>query len=175
MESRRDLLKTLAAGAAVAAVPTAIVAVESHEDERHVVRTPATGSGPWWLLAPLEPGFKLAAGWFVGALSPVVQGAAILTLVHESGRTERVHVCALHGSGRGVAQTALLDLVMMDGRTGGETTDEELGRVVLGLAKLIADNELLPNGDLRSLAWLKDHDERVDEFGPEALLTEEST
>jgi hypothetical protein len=44
-----------------------------------------------------------------------------------------------------------------------------VGRIILGIAKMIANNELNPNGDLYPLAEMITHDERKELYGPETL------
>jgi len=169
METRRTVLKTLMAASAAVSVPVTAVIVGEGDAARPHGRA-GSAPPPWWLLDPLKPGFKLGLGWFLGELTPVVDGAAILTLVHDDGRLAHVHLCAREGSGVGVASTALFDLVLMDGHAGSDATDEDLGRVVLGLSEVIAKNEVDPAGDLRAVVWMQQHDERVAEYGAEALL-----
>jgi hypothetical protein len=127
------------------------------------------GDAPAWVFAPFTEGSALALGWSMGRLSPVERGAAVLELVHTSGRVARLHLCAHDGQPRGVAHTALLDLVLMDGRSGEGATDEQLGRVVLGLAAHIRNNELDGNGDLLPLARMTTHGDRVMRYGPHTL------
>jgi hypothetical protein len=127
------------------------------------------GEAPTWLFAPFHEGSALALGWRMGALSPVSRGAAVLELVHTSGRAARVHLCAHDGQPKGVAHTALLDLVLMDGRAGEGVTDEDLGRVLLGLAAHVRTNELSADGDLAPLARMTTHGARVMRYGPHTL------
>ena len=98
------------------------------------------------------------------------RGASVLTLAHTNGRKAKVHLCAHNGRPRGLAHTAMLDLVLMDGGSGSFRTDEKLGRVVLGLAERVRRNETQPNGDLAPVARMMSHDERVQAFGPESLV-----
>ncbi|HSQ00395.1 MAG TPA: hypothetical protein VL049_24510, partial [Candidatus Dormibacteraeota bacterium] len=65
-------------------------------------RTPPNAAPPpWELLAPLQAGAALGAGWQVAALSPVQAGSCVLTLAHDSGRTHRVHLCRNAGAPAG--------------------------------------------------------------------------
>lgn len=178
MDSRRSVLKKLLAGtAAAAAVPgSASAAFEAVQGGVRLadaggVSLSALGSGPapWWLLHPIAMGTPLKHGWYVAGLSTVNRGASVLTLAHTTGRKANVHLCAHDGSPRGVASTKLVDLVLMDGGSGSFRTDEKLGRVVLGLAERIRRNEARPDGDLKPIARMMSHDERVDVFGPESL------
>lgn len=166
MDSRRDVLKKLLVGTATAAaVPgTASAAFEAF-DGSAVLRE---GAAPWGLLAPIGVGTPLHFGWYVSDLSKVERGAAVLTLAHSSGRKAKVHLCAHNGRPQGVAHTALVDVVLMDGGSGSFRTDEKLGRVVLGLAEHIKVNEA--HGDLSSVARMMTHQDRVEAFGPESLV-----
>ena len=56
--------------------------------------------------------------------------------------TARVHICARGGQGAGLTHSHLLDFVLMDGGDGDKRTQENLGRVIMGLAKRVAKNEL---------------------------------
>lgn len=110
---------------------------------------------PWPLLQPLVGGAVLGLGWRIEDLSPVTKGAAVLVL-RNGERTARVHICRHDGSPVGVAHTAHLDLVVMNGGKGGSQTDESLGRVLLGLAPHLAANESRVD-----LALLQTHPERM--------------
>ena len=127
---------------------------------------------PWWLVAPLKPGSSLGKGWSVSGLSPVAQGAAVLAIQHRSGASANVHICALGSRGQGVAQSALFDLVVMDGRDGGQATDEDLGRAMTGLARRIHRNELRVEDELRQADGMLTHGERVARFGGETFAPE---
>ena len=175
MDSRRGVLKKLLVGTATAAaVPgTASAALDSVQGSMLGTVAGAVlpnGPAPWWLIAPVALGTPLKYGWYVEELSAVERGASVLTLAHTNGRKARVHLCAHNGRPRGVAHTALVDLVLMDGGSGSFRTDEKLGRVVLGLAERMRRNELNPSGDLAPVARMMTHDQRVDAFGPESLV-----
>ena len=126
------------------------------------------GPAPWWLIAPIGVGTVLGYGWYVRSLGAVERGASILTLRHSNGRTAKIHLCAHGGRPQGMASTGLIDLVLMDGGSGSFRTDEKLGRVVLGVAERIRRNET-SNGDLRPVARMMSHQDRMDQFGPETL------
>ena len=171
MDSRRSVLKKLiAATTATTAVPGAAAAAVQSTAQAAGGAALASGPAPWWLLSPIAQGASLKFGWSVQGLSKVERGAAVLSLVHASGRTADVHLCAHSGAPRGVASTGLVDLVLMDGGSGSFRTDEKLGRVILGLAERIRRNEKDPNGDLWPLVRMMTHDQRVDAFGPETLV-----
>lgn len=181
MQSRRDLLQKLGLAAAVGVVSTASSAAAaapavSATLQRDTLRALAEGGSASgsaaWLLAPLQAGQSVGLGWRLHSLSPVERGAVVITLRHarhtEAAPVEgRVHLCAHHGAPRGLAHTALFDLVLMDGGQGARPTDEALGRVVLTLAAKVRTNEL--SGDLGSVARLLTHAERVALYGPESL------
>ncbi len=156
MNSRRDILKTAGLGAAAIAITGAsqhqsIVAFAAGED----------AGAPWWLMAPLSDGSSIGGGWSLAGLSPVQAGAAILTLRHRDGRQSRVHLCAWHEAPRGVAHTALLDMIVMDGGQGDQPTEEGLGRALRSLAGRIRRNELESGVDIAALSRLQSHEERV--------------
>ncbi len=96
---------------------------------------------PWELLQPLRPGSPLAEGWRVKDLDSVVDGACVLTLENQQGRTSRLHICRNHGSPTGLVHTEQLDLVVMNGGRGDLPTEEGLGQAVAEVAHAIATNE----------------------------------
>lgn len=181
MQSRRDLLHTvglaaaagaLASGTAAASVATAPVgfAAAAHRQSLQALAAGASAhSAPWWLFAPLQAGASVGLGWRLTALSPIERGAAVLTLtqVGTPGAEARVHLCAHHGQPRGLAHSALFDLVLMDGGQGNKPTDEGLGRVLLGLAARLRRTE--QSGELTAVARLLTHGERTMLYGPESL------
>ena len=176
MDSRRSALKKLLVGAAgAAAVPGAASAATRNAVTGQSIAGQASsfslpdGPAPWWLIAPMSLGTSLGHGWYVQGLDAVKRGASVLTLRHVSGKSSRVHLCAHRGSPQGVAHSELVDLVLMDGGTGTQQTDEGLGRVVMGIGERIRRNELDPNGDIRSVAKMMLHGDRVDTFGAESL------
>ncbi|MCB9778818.1 MAG: hypothetical protein H6742_09665 [Alphaproteobacteria bacterium] len=178
MESRRKILKkigltTAAAGLAVSAAASARASAAplAAEPGAPEGQTPdaVAGTGPWWLLAPLKRGSHLGGGWFLAHLGAVRDGASVITLQHAEHGVARAHLCMRDGQPRGLAHTAMLDLVLMDGGQGDKATEESLGRVLLGLARVVADNELHADGDLRELARMQPHEQRVAAYGPENL------
>jgi hypothetical protein len=88
----------------------------------------------------------------------------------DSENMTSIHICAKGNEQRGIASSTLLDLILMDGRSGEEPTQEDLGRVVLGLAHRIQKNEMQLQADLSGLASLQSHEERVYRYGPENLI-----
>jgi hypothetical protein len=90
------------------------------------------------LFEPVKAGGPAGFGWFVEAISPSIDGAVFLNLVHESGATARVRVCRRDGQPVGVAHTDRLDFVIM--RRSGPT-EETLGRAVLAIAAAGANNQ----------------------------------
>lgn len=181
MTTRRDVLKKLAVGTASAATVAGAgrAAADALAPELVELGDAAAallsqgfpqGPAPWWLLHPIGVGTVLGYGWYVVDLSGVAAGAAVLTVGHSTGRKVRVHLCAHDGRPKGVAHTRLVDLVLMDGSTGSQRTDERLGRVILGLAERIRRNEANPQGDLVPVARMMTHEARVGTFGPDTLL-----
>jgi hypothetical protein len=160
MESRRVVLKALAAGATAAALPSLAGPSLRRALSGNAEAGQAAEAIPAWdLVAPLRGGDVLALGWHLQDLSPLAQGAAILTLVSETGQA-RVHLCRNGGSPRGVAHTRDVDLLLMNGGQGDRPTDEPLGRVVLGIAEVIAANEDKPSvREITARLWT--HDERL--------------
>lgn len=174
MQSRRDVLKKLGVGVAGAAV-VANTALSIKDAQAASLRAFAEGGSadaPWPLLRPVGPGRSAGRGWTAKELSPVRDGAAILTLVHSGGQTARVHICARRGPATGVARTHLLDMILMDGGDGDKRTDEDLGRVLRTMAKRVAKNELsaIDSTTLDSMARMLTHKERLALYGPEKLL-----
>lgn len=181
MDTRRKVLKKIGLGTAAAglvvsgrtvaqAARTDVPASEDPVTGDLAVETSAeAGSGPWWLLAPLKRGDHLGAGWFVAHLGAVERGASVLTLQSREGDVARVHLCQHDGAPRGLAHTELLDLILMDGGQGDKQTPETLGRVLMGLASVVRENELRLDGDLAQLGRMQPHGERVDAYGPETL------
>lgn len=181
MDTRRKLLKKIGLGTAAAGlVVSGRKVVQARRQDLPSEQDPAggdlavetsaeAGSGPWWLLAPLKRGDHLGAGWFVAHLGAVDRGASVLTLQSRDGDLARVHLCQRSGEPRGLAHTEFLDFILMDGGQGDKQTPETLGRVLMGLASVVADNELRVDGDLAQLGLLQPHGERVDAYGPETL------
>ena len=163
--NRRDLLKSLAVGAAASSLPAAMLS----RPAQAAAAAEAPSSGPWWLLSPYVPGQHVAFGWHLGLLEAAERGALILNLHQDGGDDARVHICYHLGQPKGVAHSELLDLIVMDGGDGGFDTEESLGRVVRHLGNVIARNELRPDAEAE-IARLMTHAERVEAFGPETLL-----
>lgn len=164
--NRRDLLKSLAVGAAAGSLAGASL-VGRPALAAQAADAPPTG--PWWLLSPYIPGQHVAFGWHLGLLEAAERGAVVLNLHQDSGDNARVHICYHAGSPRGVGHSELLDLIVMDGGDGSAVTQESLGRVVRHLGNVIARNELRPDAETE-IARLMTHAERVEAFGPETLL-----
>lgn len=167
MESRRSILKMLALGGALfaseaGATASALASVGEGS------RLP-DGPEPWWLIAPLESGSRLARGWRVHSLSRVEQGASVLELRNTNGNVARIHVCFRQGKAKGLAHTRMFDLLLMDGGNGDRSTDEHLARVLKDVARRIRSNEVRKDGDMRPMSRMLTHNERVDAYGPENL------
>lgn len=165
MTTRRDILRGMGMGAAAVATG---VGVQRRAEAAHMAayaqRNHAAAS-PWWLLSPLRAGTAVGKGWTLASLSGIDQGATVAELRHRDGRVARVHICARRGQAVGPAATRHFDLVLMDGRNGAGATDEDLGRVLQGLARRVRFNERRHHDDMGAVAALMPHDEREFRFG----------
>ncbi len=170
MTSRRDVLRSMGIGAAAMAAATAAAAATVRPSMEAFTHPGQTADSPWWIIAPLKVGSTVGKGWSIAGLSEVRDGASVVRLAHRDGRAVDVHVCARSGRGQGIAQTALFDLITMDGRDRDAATPEDMGRVVMSLARRIRHNEAQLAGDLRPFAHMMSHADRVELFGPERLL-----
>ena len=118
MPTRREILTKLGVGAAsTAAMGAGGVALATHHATLEALGS-STGQAPWWLIHPLHKSETIGLGWSVSNMGPVHQGAAILELSHRTGQTARVHICTYEGKPKGLANTALFDLILMDGGRG---------------------------------------------------------
>ena len=167
MHSRRTLLKMLACGGALLATEAGATA-ETLSAPSEAITLP-DGPEPWWLIFPLEIGSSLAKGWKVHALTRVERGASVLSLRRNSGEEARVHICFRAGEAKGLAHSEMFDLLLMDGGNGHRPTDEGLARVLTDIARRIRTNELRKDANLRPLARMQTHEERVGAYGPETL------
>jgi anaerobic selenocysteine-containing dehydrogenase len=166
MESRRDALKIMLATAAAAAGGAAATAVDASVTEKTPARSlaarpAATGPAPWTLLRPLQLGDLLGGTWRLASVGGVVAGAVVIELHDLEGQQARVHVCARKGAAAGLASTPRLDVVLMNGGDGQTASAEYLGRVVLGLAALMEQNEARAFEAHPELADLLTHAERI--------------
>ena len=174
MHSRRTVLKRVVMGIAAAALPETLPGAgvsASAMPVGHPKDSPATPTPPseaeapapaaephWQLLAPLGPGDAVGLGFRLASLSPVTAGGAVLMLSRAGGQEARVHICRHDGQPRGMAHTRKLDLILMNGGRGDTPTNEELGRVLLGLAARLAANEKRAAELIRSM---QTHEERL--------------
>ncbi|MBW2459212.1 MAG: hypothetical protein JRI68_32240 [Deltaproteobacteria bacterium] len=148
---RRAVLKGVMVGGVVLSTPLAVQARQppaaglggAAEPE-----SPSTPPGlssdphaPWELVAPLVAGSTVGSGWQVAALSAVERGAVVLTLAHRSGQHAQVHLCRRGSEPRGIAHTADLDLVLMNGGDGKTPTGEGIGRAVKTVALQMAERQ----------------------------------
>jgi len=174
MQSRRDLLKAVSTGITGAALATSAGLSPSivRAASLRAFATLGGGDSPWCLIAPLTKGSNVGKGWRIKDLSALQAGASILTLQHPSRGTARIHICARRGGGHGLTHTHLLDLILMDGGAGDLQTQEGLARVVTGIGKRIAKNELgaVDEETLDAMSRMLTHKERMAIFGPENLL-----
>ena len=168
MPTRREVLKNLGAGAmATATLGAGKPALATHEATLRAFAQSAPS--PWWLLAPLKNGQTIGLGWHVKGLGRIDRGAAVLELEHDSGRHERVHICTHEGVPKGLAHSALFDLILMDGGQGDKPTEETIGRVLLTLAEIIRENELGDDADIDRVTRMLSHHERVSIYGADTL------
>jgi hypothetical protein len=172
MQTRRQLMQKLGLGVAVVTAGATVSTAARAEHRRQLgafAEGGSTDAAPWWLVAPLRPGLRLAGGWRVMDLSPVRRGAAVLTLAGSEGVEVGVHICAHGGQAQGLASSRLFDLVLMDGGQGDRPTPVGLAQAMNGLARAISRNEIEAADDLDHLARMLTHAERVELYGPESL------
>lgn len=122
---------------------------------RQPERATASDEPPWALLEPLTEGCDLALGWAVESLSPVRGGSATLTLRHADHGPARVTLRRNSGAPLGVAHTAHLDFLLMNGGKGSSETEPSVGRVLQAVARLLDARQ--PDPDV--LAALLPHSE----------------
>ena len=122
----------------------------------------ASSPPPWELLRPLAAGATVAHGWRVTDLSPVQNGACVVTLVNARGRSHRVHICRNDGTPQGIVYTRRVDLVVMNDGNGDLPTEESLAQAVAVLAHVVAANE--GTSPDRLFSDLLPHAERVQRF-----------
>jgi hypothetical protein len=179
MDSRRDVLRKLAISATAVGVASTAQAGTLPADSPLAAAAQAQGTAapakavqpapqpPLALVAPHQPGDSLAAGWTLGYVKPVEHGAVVLGIASLEGPVARVHICRNDGQPRGIAHTGRFDLVLMNGGDGGTPSQEQLGRVLLGLANVVAANEAAALAAHPELGELLTHDQRVQRFGQE--------
>jgi len=73
-------------------------------------------------------------------LSGVREGSAIVTLRHATGQQAQLRLMRRGLVPIGLAQTATLDLLLMNHSRGGEPTHERLARVIHAFAAVIDDH-----------------------------------
>jgi hypothetical protein len=117
---------------------------------------------PWDLVSPFVAGAVVAHGWRLVDLSPVRDGACVVTLENERGRAARVHLCHNDGTPQGIVYTRRVDLVVMNGGQGDLPTEEGLAQAVATLAHRVAANEATMSESF--FAALLPHAERVQRF-----------
>lgn len=182
MISRRELIGKAAVGATAAAALTAGAALTgvasaraiplgtsdaADRDGRNAAQSSdddaaITSPPPWELLSPLAAGSEVAHGWRLADLSPVQDGACIVTLRNAGGRSHRIHVCGNDGKPQGIVYTRRVDLVVMNEGHGDLPTEENLAQAVAELAHVIAANEARLPEDV--VADLLPHAERLRRF-----------
>jgi len=175
MQTRRDLLKvmgTTVAGASLVGGATGIATSSVRASVLRSFTSGGTADAPWCLMEPIQKGSCVGKGWSVSDLSPVQNGASVLSLSHVVHGRASVHICARRGLNSGLAHSHLLDMVLMDGGNGDKRTQENLGRVILGIAKRISTNELgsVDEVTIDAMSKMLTHDERMALYGPENLI-----
>lgn len=113
---------------------------------------------PWTLLAPFEQGSALGLGWVLDSLSPIRSGAATIALRHEHGGTARVTLRRNTGAPLGVAHTAHLDFMLMNGGAGTQQTEESLAQILISVAATLRQRDAIVAAD-PMLAGLLPHTE----------------
>ena len=175
MQSRRDVLKVMGTTVASATLVTGAAGVATSSVRAATLRSFTSGGSadaPWCLLEPIAQGQCVGKGWEVSGLSPVRKGASVLSLRHGSHGDARVHICARRGANSGLTHSHLLDIVLMDGGNGNKRTQENLGRVITGIAQRISKNELgsVDEATIDAMSKMLTHEERMALFGPENLI-----
>lgn len=167
MNSRRDVLKTMALGIGLAVpaglalkrsqVSTTPAAEPNNQKQLAVakVETPA----PWQLFAPFQRGQEISHGWAITGLTGAIAGAFNLRLSNVDGRTSVVHVCLKDEFSSGIAQSELFDLVLQNGGAANVPSDEKLAQTLQALATSMRDNELSISSSM--VAGLMSHEDRV--------------
>jgi len=113
-------------------------------------------------VSPLVAGAVVGHGWRLADLSSVRDGACVVTLENDRGRTHRVHLCRNDGEPQGLIYTRRMDLVVMNEGRGDLPTEEHLAQAVAELAHVVAGNEAKLSDGV--LAELLPHAERVRRF-----------
>ena len=108
---------------------------------------------------PLAVGATVAPGWRLSGLSPVRDGASVVTLENDRGRARRIHLCRNDGRPQGLIHTRRIDLVVMNEGHGELPTEEPLAQAVAAVARTVAANEAKMSD--RVLGELLAHQERV--------------
>jgi hypothetical protein len=133
--------------------------------------TVPAATAPWWLLAPLGEGSVLQDGWFISTLGAVSDGAAVLTLGHETEEPLRVHICLYADMPRGYAHSDLFDLIVMDHGRGSRPVPRDLSPSLTVLETIIRNNEHreVTSEDVKGISHMMTHIERVHTFGSSCL------
>jgi hypothetical protein len=164
---------TTVAGATLATGATGVVTGSSARASMlRILASGGNGEPPWCLVDPITKGTCVGKGWSVSDLSGVNEGASVLSLTHFNHGTAKVHICARGTQGSGLTHSHLLDFVLMDGGDGGKRTQENLGRVIMSIAKRVSKNEIntVDADTLDAMSRMLTHEERMALFGPENLI-----
>lgn len=136
--------------------------------EARAAETQRSDEPPWPLLAPFGEGTPLALGWAIESLTPIRGGATTLVLAHAEHGRARVAIRRNGGAPLGVAHTDALDFMLLNGGSGGARTEESVGRVLIALARALAERPPAA-GTPPLIAALQPHAELQ---GPQALRNE---
>ena len=112
---------------------------EVHETGPAVEQGPA----PWWLLAPFASGSAIGSCQ-VASMTGAEEGVIGVRLERRDGEDFDVYICRRDdspGAPAPIASTEYYDFFLPNGGQGNTPTDEENGRVVLGIALLAERNE----------------------------------
>ena len=162
MQSRRALIQTIGATTATALVGTPGVQARPTNTDNF--------APPWWLFDPLEPSERLKDGWVLNDLSPIREGASVLTL-KRGAQSLRIHICLHDDAPKGLAYSELFDLIVMDHGRGVRAVPEDLSPTLILLSDIIRENEWndVPNHRLDGINRMMTHAERVRAFGASHL------
>lgn len=175
---RRMFLRAVGVGAASTAVSWSVGSRALENGSR------AAHGADRVLLAPIEAGLALPHGWRVVEVRGIEAGAIPIRLAHEDGTAALVGAFRRGPRSRGIAQTALLDLRVMNDAHGHRPTNEGLGLAVMTLAARIrrAERAMMRRGataeQRAALSALRTHEQRLANLGclaPREVLDRQET
>ncbi len=167
--NRRDVLRILGLGTLAASVPLSLAAPRraAARGRRPAAgglgaagpgtppedAAPSAAQGPWWMLAPLVPGARVATSRLL-QVYPERTGAVTVELAANDGHRFRVDICRRDPAADApapVARTRHYDLFLANGGQGDKRTSREEGLAVYGLAHLLRKNEAHRTASLLTL------------------------